>query len=85
MDFVTFASQNFLEACESLVVAYELNNNVETQVVVDKVAITCGLFSNVVGYFHPMHDEEFAEKKIILVQILKEWSAKMFITNCLGF
>ncbi len=71
MDFVTFASQNFLEACESLVVAYELNNNVETQVMVDKATITCGLFSNVIGYFHPTHDEEFVEKKLFWFKLLK--------------
>jgi hypothetical protein len=64
MDSITFASQSFLEACENLVVvAYELENDVETQVVVDKTIVACGVFNNVLDCFHPTHDEEFVGKK----------------------
>jgi len=84
MDFITFARQSFFEACESLVVACELDNDVETQVVVYKAIVACGVFSNVLSCFRPTHDEEFVEKKK-MVQAFKEWSAKMFIINCLGF
>jgi hypothetical protein len=31
MDFVTFARQSFFEACENLVVACELDDNIEPQ------------------------------------------------------
>jgi hypothetical protein len=47
MDSITFARQRFLEACENLVVACESNNNVETQAIVDKTIVACGVFNNV--------------------------------------
>jgi hypothetical protein len=49
--FVTFVKESFLEACESLLVACELDNDVETQVVVDKATIACRMFNN--GLFPP--------------------------------
>jgi hypothetical protein len=70
MDSVTFARQSFLEACENLVVACESNNDVETQAIVDKIIVACGVFSNVQGC--PTHDEESIEEKYVLVQAFKE-------------
>ncbi len=39
-------------------VAYELDNDIEAHVVVNKGTITCGVFNNVRGRFCSTHDEE---------------------------
>ncbi len=64
-------------------VACESNDDVETQVAIDKTIVACGVFNNVQGC--PTHDEESTEERYVLVQALKECSAKMFGTNRLGF
>jgi hypothetical protein len=38
---------------------------------VDKAIVACGVFSNVLGHFCPMHDEEFAEKNMFWFKLLK--------------
>jgi hypothetical protein len=54
------------------VVACELDNNVEVEVMVDKATIACAVFSNVLGCFCPLHHEEFVEEIYVLVQALEE-------------
>jgi hypothetical protein len=44
------------------VLACELDDNIETQAIVDKAIVASGVFSNVQGCFCPAHDEEFVEK-----------------------
>jgi hypothetical protein len=56
----------------------ELDNDVEAQAMVNKATFTCGVFNNVMGRFCFMHDEEFVEKKNVLVQAFEEWNVKMF-------
>ncbi len=85
MDSITFAQQSFLEACESLVVACELNDCIEAQAVINKAIVAYGVFSSVKGHICPAHDEKFAKNIYVLVQALEESSAKVFGINHLSF
>jgi len=53
------------------VLACELDNDVETQAMVDKPIVACGVFSSVQGHFFPTHDEEFAKKYMSWFKLLR--------------
>jgi hypothetical protein len=76
VDSITFARQSFLEACESLVLACELDNDVETHATIDKAIVACGVFNDVHGHLCPAHDEEFVEKDMSWFKLLRNVTPK---------